>query len=95
MHREATLVRVERFQRGGAADVRDPRARPDRARDLGDRPIGDAQKDELTALGEHGDAPLAQARSESLTGAPSADDGDRSNQTRSSSEGGYRAAPRS
>ena len=88
-------MRAERLQGSRAADVRDPRARPDRARHLGDRPIGNAQKDELAAFGEHGDVALAQARYEGLTGAPSADDGDRSNQTRSSSERGYRAARRS
>ena len=60
---EAPLVRVERGERRRAADVRDPRARRDRRRDLGDRPVGNAEEDELrrrrpssadAALGEPG-----------------------------------------
>ena len=44
---EAALVRIERCQRGRAADVRDPRPRLDRFRYLRDRPVGHAKEHEL------------------------------------------------
>ena len=51
MQPEPAHVRVERRERSGSAHVRDPRAERDLGRDLGDRPVGDAEEDELGLVG--------------------------------------------
>ena len=61
MDREPALVRVERRERGRAAHMRDPGAGLDRVRRLRDRPVGDAEQDEVGRLLAQLDTALAQA----------------------------------
>jgi hypothetical protein len=61
MEAEPPLVAGEGRERSGAADVGHPWARLDLRRDVRDRRVGDAEKDELRPVLAHGDAPLAQA----------------------------------
>jgi hypothetical protein len=82
---EAAAVRVERGQRGGAADVPDPGAGRDAARDLGDRSVGHADQHELRGVLAQPHAPLAQAGGNRRADASSADDPYRFDQPSSSS----------
>src|SRR3954447_15247863 len=76
MDREAARVRLERGERRRPGDVRHPRPGLDRARDLGDRAIGDAQQAKLAVLTD-GHAALAQSSCDRGTGtAAGPDDGD-------------------
>ena len=60
MHAEATRVRIERGERRGAADVRQPRTRLDGRRGIVNRGIGHAQQDEIGRFVLQADAALAQ-----------------------------------
>ena len=75
MHGEPSRVRVERSQRRPSRHVRDPRARLELTRDVGDRAVGHAEQAKLAVVA-HGDAALAQTRGDRGAGAPGADDGD-------------------
>jgi hypothetical protein len=91
MEPEPALVRVERGQRRGAAHVRDPRARLDLPSHLGDRAVGHAEEDELGAVVEHADAPLAQPGGDRGADAARADDLDRFERRKLQFLSGYRA----
>jgi hypothetical protein len=60
MESEATLVRSERRERGRTARVRHPRAECDRLRSLLDRPIRDAEENELGVVCGWVEATFAQ-----------------------------------
>ena len=62
MNAEAPHVRRERIERGGPADVRDPRAWRDRGRDLGDRTVGHAEEHEIGMVAAEREPALAEAR---------------------------------
>ena len=70
---EAALVRLERGERRRPADVREPRAGRSRRRDLRDRPVRDAEEDELRVVGVEVQASLPQARGDRRPDASSAD----------------------
>src|SRR6185369_2650965 len=80
METEATLVGSECLEPAGTARVCDPGARRDRRRDLRDRAIRHAEKDELgvaaleVAACDLGRNPLAEACGHCLADASSADD---------------------
>ena len=66
---------VERGKGCAAGDVRDPRAEPDRARDVCDRAVGNAEEAKV-AVFSHADAALRKPRSDRGAGAAGADDRD-------------------
>jgi hypothetical protein len=87
---EALPVRVESGQRCRAGDVCDPRSGLDRARDLGDRLVGDADQHELGGF-RNGEAALAQASGDSRADAAGADDLDAVEHCKLQFRSGYRA----
>src|SRR5436309_2477128 len=68
-------VWIERRERGTSRDVRDPGARLDRARHLGNRAVGHAEQPQLPVRA-HGHAALAQAGGDRGAGASGTDHGD-------------------
>ena len=57
-------MRIERGQWRGAADVSNPRTWSDCRRDLGDRPVGNADDDEVRFPVVERDSPFGEARRE-------------------------------
>ncbi len=90
---EPSDVRIERGQGSGTADVRDPRAGNDLARDRCDRAVRDAEEDELGVVGIEDEAALrepgAHRRADAATRADDSHGLDHS--SGSSSVAGYRA----
>jgi hypothetical protein len=80
VEREAAGVRVERREREGTARVRDPRSRGDRRRNLGDRPVGHADDDQVglarlqLRAGQAGGQRLGEASGEGGADPSGADD---------------------
>ena len=70
MDREAPRVGRERREWRPAARVRNPWPGLDAGRDRGDGPVGDAQEDEVAAVGVDLDTALAQSRTHRAPDAP-------------------------
>src|SRR3990170_5070201 len=70
VHPEPALVGVERCERSRPADVGDPRADRELAGDLRDRPVGNAQEDELRLGVAQAYATLGEPRAHRRADAP-------------------------